>query len=65
MRALQAEMSEEWTDLPLRNITPSPPLPIGQPSEIKNILTSPRNPKFQNSNSPLTLSGGGGGCTLC
>ena len=40
------------TDLPLRNITPP---------EIKNTLTSPKNPKFQNSNSPLTLTG----CILC
>ena len=36
----------------------SPPTLIGQlPPEIKNILTSSENPKFQNCNSPLNLAG--------
>ena len=35
-----------------------PPTLIGQPPpEIKNILTSSENPKFQNCNSPLNLAG--------
>ena len=40
-------MDAERTDLPLQNMTPlieQPPSP-----EIENILTSPQNPKFQNS----------------
>ena len=32
---------------------PPPPIP-----EIKNILTSPKNLKFRNPKSPLTLAGG-------
>ena len=37
---------------------PPPPTLIGQlPPEIKNILASSENPKFQNCNSPLNLAG--------
>ena len=45
------KMDGEWTDLPQINIPPSP-------SEIKNILTSPKNQKIQNSNTPPYLNRG-------
>ena len=47
-------MDREWTDLPLQNIPhPLPPI-VGQSlHKSKNILTSLKNTKFQNPNSPL------------
>ena len=59
-------MNGEWTDLALRNIAQPPPLDLivqiyPLPPEIKNILTSPKDSKFKNSDSRPKLSGG---CTL-
>ena len=53
---------KKWMESELNEIYPIPPLiePHRTTSpEIKNILTSPKNPNFQNSNPPsLTLVGG-------
>ena len=47
-----------WNNLPLRNIT--------HPSENENFLTSPKNSKFPNSNSPPYVTDGGkGGGIIC
>ena len=53
------EYRQRMNWLPLWNVTFPPPLLIGQPTcAVKTILTSPKNPKFQISNSPLILAGG-------
>ena len=44
------KVDEKWTNLSLGNIFP-PPRRTSPPTP-QNILISPKNPKFQNSNSP-------------
>ena len=52
----------KWTENELTSpYKIQPPSSQDKPPAIKNILISPKNPKFKNSNSPLTLVGG---CTL-
>ena len=49
------KMEVDWTYPQLRN---KAPLSEENPPEIKNVLTFPKKPKFQNSNSSPNLGGG-------